>query len=225
MLGTLLAVVAMAAVVALAVQTRGAAARGEQAHRALVERVAALEAERAVLADHVDRLWHAHVQSALGVGPFAPLFAPSVAGPSAALSLLHGVEPSLAQRIRRVQGADARAGVLAMLAQPAWDQHLVAAVWVCSAEIDDTVRDALWRRIEAGSWVSPQLLVAARRVDPSFAERVDGLVLEPTARNAAAELLGRPDRDPADPDGGDGIARAWNAAVERAIPSASAPPG
>lgn len=171
------------------------------------------------LVSHIDRLWRAHVSTAMDVGPFWPLFAPSVRDAPPQGRLLTDVPPKLAARIWRESHDDGRQAVLTMLDQPDWRQHLVAAVWLVRKPEDEEVIEALWKTIEEGSWVRPQLLVVAKRVSSDFEERVDALWprMDAKDRNAAAEILGDPSRRVQDDyEWGHAIARDWAAALERA---------
>jgi hypothetical protein len=72
---------------------------------------------------------------------------------------------------RALAAGDPEPWVAAMLAEPNWRPHLAAAVAFLlerSARLDAKL---LWDAADAGSWVIPQLVVAALFCDPLFARR------------------------------------------------------
>jgi hypothetical protein len=107
-------------------------------------------------------------------GPFAGILKSS--GEPAPLILLsmRGVEVgAVIDRIEQAMASEgAVQGVDALFASPDWRPHLLAAV----ALILDAGRrfdpSALWKAVDGGSWVTPQLVTAAYLIDPSFAERL-----------------------------------------------------
>jgi hypothetical protein len=58
-----------------------------------------------------------------------------------------------------------------LLAEANWRPHLVAAIALILDHDRNLEPDALWRACDSGSWVIPQLVVAAFVVDPEFPER------------------------------------------------------
>jgi len=52
-----------------------------------------------------------------------------------------------------------------------WRPHLVAAVALMVLDYDQSVFLKLWRTIDCGSWVTPQLAAVAFSRDPDFAEQ------------------------------------------------------
>jgi len=67
---------------------------------------------------------------------------------------------------------DAVQGVGALFASPDWRPHLIGAVALildAGQRLDPT---GLWQAIDAGSWVTPQLVATAYFIDPAFADRV-----------------------------------------------------
>jgi hypothetical protein len=95
--------------------------------------------------------------------------------------------------IREAYGAgDPSLPVAAMLADRNWRPHLVAAV---AFLLDtDSLLDPglLWSTIERGSWVIPQLAVAAMYTDPDFAPTAAGVVERLGHRNGklTASIIG-----------------------------------
>jgi hypothetical protein len=107
-------------------------------------------------------------------GPFAAVL--KAPGEPAALSLLsmRGTEVgAVIDRIERALSADDSVrGAAALFASPDWRPHLIGAVALIvdgGRRLDST---ALWTAIDAGSWVTPQLVTTAYLVDPAFAERL-----------------------------------------------------
>ena len=91
---------------------------------------------------------------------FEPLLAPG----TPYLALLHAKAPDRALvLLHHAAGAspDFGADVQALLADENWRMHLIAAGAIFVAPERCPV-EALWERIEAGSWVTPQLLAAAQ---------------------------------------------------------------
>jgi len=80
-------------------------------------------------------------------------------------AVIDGIEQAAASE-------DAVRGVDALFASPDWRPHLLGAV----ALILDAGRrfdpSPLWKAIDAGSWVTPQLVTAAYLIDPAFAARL-----------------------------------------------------
>lgn len=111
---------------------------------------------------------------------------------------------------------DLDADLVALLGDLNWRPALVAATAIVMApalgpaRVGPATMEALWARLDAGSWVAPQLLVVLARVDPRFEERA----LARLARPAAARL------DPVSPAPGLKSAGAmtvllsWSAALE-----------
>jgi hypothetical protein len=60
--------------------------------------------------------------------------------------------------------------VVKLLEQTDWRPHLVAAVALSVLDYDSKSIRKLWAAIDAGSWVTPQLAVAAFLKDPGFSE-------------------------------------------------------
>lgn len=56
-----------------------------------------------------------------------------------------------------------------LLTHPDWRPHLVAAVALIISGHDTKTIEAAWRRVDTGSWITPQLAAALYLVDPDFA--------------------------------------------------------
>jgi hypothetical protein len=67
-------------------------------------------------------------------------------------------------------GKNPHAELARMLDDANWRGHIVAAVAVSALRHDSTSLNALWSALDSGSWVSPQLAVAAYLRDPAFSE-------------------------------------------------------
>lgn len=57
-----------------------------------------------------------------------------------------------------------------LLGEPNWRPHIVAAVALSVLGYDERAFIKLWAAFDAGSWVTPQLAVAAYLRDPSFSD-------------------------------------------------------
>jgi hypothetical protein len=107
-------------------------------------------------------------------GPFAAVLkSPGEPVPLILLSMRSAQAGAVIDRIERVMASeDAVRGVDALFASPDWRPHLLGAV----ALILDGGRrfdpSGMWKAIDAGSWVTPQLVTTAYLIDPSFADRL-----------------------------------------------------
>jgi len=79
--------------------------------------------------------------------------------------VLDGVEQAASR-------ADPTAAIEAMFASPNWRPHLIAAVALLSDKGRQLDPSGLWRAVDAGSWVTPQLIATAYLIDPGFPERL-----------------------------------------------------
>jgi hypothetical protein len=74
---------------------------------------------------------------------------------------------------------NAQPWINALLADPNWRMHLVAAIAFLVDQPNTLDCTPLWSAIDAGSWVTPQLVVTALFSDPAFPlrvrDRVEGL--------------------------------------------------
>jgi len=107
-------------------------------------------------------------------GPFASAFAP-VGDSTSYLALLdlRGAEVQVVlDRIEQALSTEApQPWVYRLLADPDWRPHLVGALAMLLDEGARLEPMALWQAIDAGSWVTPQLVVTASFVDGAFVER------------------------------------------------------
>jgi hypothetical protein len=107
-----------------------------------------------------------------GSGIFAPVF--ETAHGYLALLGLRAADAS--ESIARVRDCCRRTedpfrDICQLLADANWRPHLVAAVaMIVSGYHAEAVR-LLWRRLDTGSWVTPQIGVALSIVDPEFLQR------------------------------------------------------
>lgn len=109
-------------------------------------------------------------------GPFASVFEKGELTVPGYLELLNLNGPGAGIVIDRVQLAlatqEPRRWIEALFDGPNWRGHLVGAVAILldgGARLDTV---ALWRTLDCGSWVSPQLVVTAYFADPSFQEHL-----------------------------------------------------
>jgi hypothetical protein len=107
-------------------------------------------------------------------GPFAAVL--KLSGEPAPLILLSLRSAETAAVIDRIELAlaadDAVRGANALFASPDWRPHLVGAVALIldgDRRLDPSL---MWKAIDTGSWVTPQLVTAAYLVDPSFPDRL-----------------------------------------------------
>lgn len=110
-------------------------------------------------------------------GSFASVFAAAELPVPGHLTLLNpeaDAQIMLARLERARAQPDARFGLRAMFRDTNWRPHLVACVTLLlepSGSVEPSLLDALWETLNAGSWVSPQLVVVASLLDPAFADR------------------------------------------------------
>jgi len=64
-----------------------------------------------------------------------------------------------------------------------WRFHLVGAVGFLALSDRGGLVESLWRRIEQGSWVAPQLCACAALADPGFVRRASLLIESSTSRD------------------------------------------
>jgi hypothetical protein len=107
-------------------------------------------------------------------GPFAGVLkSRGEPAPLILLSMRGAQVGAVIDRVEQAMGSeDAVRAVDALFASPDWRPHLLGAV----ALILDAGRrfdpSAMWKAIDAGSWVTPQLVTTAYLIDPSFADRL-----------------------------------------------------
>jgi hypothetical protein len=103
-------------------------------------------------------------------GPFAAIFE---AGGPGYLSLLRVREPGAQIVIDGIAKAlscgESAQWVAALLQEANWRPHLVGAVALLLEPSLDC--QLLWQAVDRGSWVTPQLVVTATLVDPTFREQ------------------------------------------------------
>ena len=108
-------------------------------------------------------------------GPFAAAFDSDGLRVPGYLSLLHLGDEEAQTVIDRIEQGlgegEPRRWINALLAGPNWRPHLVAAVALLLSSGRRTEQAALWATIDAGSWVTPQLVVTTFFTDPDFALR------------------------------------------------------
>ena len=101
-------------------------------------------------------------------GVFAPVFESA----HGYLALLHLNDTDCVDAVRRVRVCAAAdvgsADLLGLLEEVNWRPTLVAAVAALFGPYDVRIVQGLWRRFDAGCWVTPQLAVVLSRVDPEF---------------------------------------------------------
>ncbi|WP_437886381.1 hypothetical protein [Sorangium sp. So ce307] len=108
-------------------------------------------------------------------GPFAVMFEEGELDVPGYLRLLHLHTPESQIVIDRVERAlsagDPARWVAALFRDADWRPHLVGAIALLLDQGETLDRNLLWCAIDSGSWVTPQLIVAAVFVDPSFPEK------------------------------------------------------
>ncbi|WP_438003312.1 hypothetical protein WME89_31010 [Sorangium sp. So ce321] len=72
---------------------------------------------------------------------------------------------------RALSAGDPARWVAALFRDANWRPHLVGAIALLLDQSETLDRNLLWCAIDAGSWVTPQLIVTAVFVDPSFPEK------------------------------------------------------
>ncbi|HTR51967.1 MAG TPA: hypothetical protein VMJ10_14730 [Kofleriaceae bacterium] len=102
-----------------------------------------------------------------------------------------------------------------LLSDRNWRPNLVGGVVLVRTRMSNAaILEALWSAIDRPSWVSPQLAVAASKIDPEFTAKAHTRIRAASAKtaNALAALVDLDDRVP-DVDDGAGIALTWRAAM------------
>jgi hypothetical protein len=98
---------------------------------------------------------------------------------------------------------DPSSDICRLLAESNWRPHLVAAVAVIVSRFNAERASLLWRRLDYGSWVTPQIAAALFLVDPDFVSQArtrleakcpvdssEDLSLTPLARHSATGPAG-----------------------------------
>ncbi|WP_437877288.1 hypothetical protein [Sorangium sp. So ce513] len=108
-------------------------------------------------------------------GPFEAVFEKGELAVPGYLELLPLHQPGAQIVIDRVERAlsagDPARWVAALFRDVNWRPHLVGAIALLLDQSETLDSSLLWHAIDAGSWVTPQLVVTAVFVDPSFPER------------------------------------------------------
>ena len=105
-------------------------------------------------------------------GIFAPVFE-TAHGYLALLGLRSSDAPESVARVRDCcrRAPDPFPDVCRLLTEANWRPHLVATVAVIIRGYHEEAVRLLWRRLDTGSWVTPQIGVALSIVDPEFLQR------------------------------------------------------
>jgi hypothetical protein len=109
-------------------------------------------------------------------GPFAIVFAQGPRLTPGYLELL-GLHNEAAQVVldrleSAVSSVEASGFIDALFDEPNWRPHLVGAMALLIEQDQHFTPVGLWRAVDAGSWVTPQLVVTAYFVDPEFRQRL-----------------------------------------------------
>src|SRR5262245_4095528 len=103
-------------------------------------------------------------------GPFTDAF--SQGGYLELLWLRSGTAQGVIDRIELALVRDGARFVDRLFDDPNWRPHLVGAIALILDDGAHLDAKCLWRAIDAGSWVIPQLVVTALMVDPAFPARL-----------------------------------------------------
>ena len=105
-------------------------------------------------------------------GIFEPVFE-SAHGYLALLNLSSGDAEEAVESVRNCcsKVSNPTSDIYRLLADSNWRPHLVAAVAVIVSGFDAKAASLLWRRLDSGSWVTPQIAAALFLVDPDFASQ------------------------------------------------------
>lgn len=104
------------------------------------------------------------------------IFEPVFTSPHGYLALLNLSSNDSGQAVQLVRDCCRKAGdpqpaIRNLLTEPNWRPHLVASVAAIVTGGHTTTAQELWDRIDAGSWVTPQIAVALYLVDSNFASQ------------------------------------------------------
>jgi hypothetical protein len=107
-------------------------------------------------------------------GPFAGILkSPGEPAPLKLLSMRSGEGGEGVGRSEQTRSSeDAVRGVDALFASPDWRPHLLGAVALLLDAGRRLDPSPLWTAVDAGSWVTPQLVTTAYLIDPSFPDRL-----------------------------------------------------
>ena len=108
-------------------------------------------------------------------GPFADAFERGELAVPGYLELLSLHQPGAQVTINRIESAlsvgPAQVWLDALFTHANWRPHLVGAIALILDSRRTMLPTALWRAVDSGSWVLPQLVVSAYFVDPNFPDR------------------------------------------------------
>lgn len=109
-------------------------------------------------------------------GPFATVFTQSprsVPGHLELLGLQHDTAQVVIDLIQAVVSTGEAGGWIdALFDDPNWRPHLVGAMALILDDSQHFAPTGLWRAVDAGSWVTPQLVVTAYFIDREFPQRL-----------------------------------------------------
>lgn len=104
-------------------------------------------------------------------GPFAVIFEPIGDDSTPYLSLLHLHHDRVANVIALISDAansdDSESSIVSLLQDVDWRPHLVGAVANYFRKFDSATAQ-IWRAVDSGSWVTPQLLAILSLIDEDF---------------------------------------------------------
>ena len=107
-------------------------------------------------------------------GPFAILLEPHHDERTLPYTTLFGLGPASAKVLRSIRVAasepDAERCIVLLLRDANWGAQIVGAV-AAYVRPSDAAVDHVWRALDSGSWVSPELAAVASLVDPAFVAR------------------------------------------------------
>lgn len=109
-------------------------------------------------------------------GPFATVFEPGELSSPGYIFLL-GLSSEKCQVVidhieSVLASGDAGGWIDVLFDDPNWRPHLVGAIALVLDGGQHFTTAGLWRAVDAGSWVTPQLVVTAYFVDPKFPQRL-----------------------------------------------------
>lgn len=96
--------------------------------------------------------------------------------------LLHFSLPDSLSSVVATLHPEWRSEAAQLLAGTNWRAQVVAAAALIIAGSDAQLDEILWRALDGGSWIAPQLVAAAFLVDPRFEERAAERLLGVTRR-------------------------------------------
>ena len=126
---------------------------------------------------------------AAGFGIFSPLFEAS----ADYLALLHLDAPEAHRAVAKVveqchESSACHEDIGRLFNQPNWRPHLVGAVAISAIPFDLKSCSKLWEAFDGGSWVAPQLAVAAFIRDPTFVDQAGARIRSRCPMNESRNL-------------------------------------